>query len=107
MNKSRQLIEAVAEGKASPSSVVKNVAGLREYIDDRDAVEAVMLVVQNDGQLYKALMDGRMQPSAAAKQGIEDYYKALCRDIKDDLNSVKGEIEKEIKKWIERVRREG
>jgi hypothetical protein len=101
MIKPRQLIEAVAEGKATPSSIVKATAGLREYIDDRDAVEAILLVAQNDGKVYKALMDGKMTPDQAAKWGIDEYYKALMRDIKEDLMSVKGEVTKEIKKWID------
>lgn len=104
MEKPSQLIEQVVQGKPASHVIRRH---LREFIDKRDAVDAVMLVIKNDGKTYQALMSGRMQPRQAAQWGIDEYAKHLFRDIREDLNEAKGDIAKEVERWIQRVKREG
>jgi hypothetical protein len=107
MNTSKQLIESVAEGKVTASSVVKDSIGIREFMDGRDITDAVMLVIRNDGKLYRSLMAGKVSAAQAASQGIQEYKKALFRDISEDINAAKKDVEAEIKRWIATVKREG
>ena len=103
----RELIEGVASGERKASTVVKDSIGIREFMDERDVTDAVMLVVRNDGKLYRGLMSGKVSPSQAASQGIREYKAALFRDIGEDIMAAKKDIEAEIKRWIATVKRGG
>jgi hypothetical protein len=105
--KARELIEGVASGEKKASTVVRDSIGIREFMDQRDVTDAVMLVIRNDGNLYRALMSGKMSPSQAASKWIIEYEKALFRDIREDIKAAKKDIEAEIKRWIQTVKREG
>jgi len=107
MNKARELINEVASGQKKASTVVKDSIGIREFMDERDITDAVMLVIRNDGNLYRGLMAGKVSPSQAAAKGIIEYEKALFRDIREDIKAAKKDIEAEIKRWIQTVKREG
>lgn len=106
MSKARELIEAVARGNKA-STVVRDSTGIKEFMDERDVTDAVMLVIRNDGKLYRALMSGKMSAAQAASAGMAEYKKQLFREISDDIKAAKKDIENEVKRWIQTVKREG
>ena len=99
MNRAKNLIEAVAGG-VSPIKVVN------EFLDDRDAVDAIMLVIRNERKLYDGLMKGTMQPKQAAKEGSDLYLKALTETLKDFVmnDSVQKELQRQVASWISTVK---
>lgn len=80
--------------------------GVNEFIDDRDAVEAIMLIIRNESKLYQDLMKGTMKPTQAAMEGTKLYLQSLFKTIEDDCKdpSVQKELQRQIANWISAVK---
>lgn len=100
MTKAKNLIEAVQLGK-SPVSLIN------EFLDDRDAIDAIMLVIRNESKFHDGLLKGSMKAAQVAKEGSQMYLKSLMDTIKDDVmdHSVQTGVQKEVERWIRDVQK--
>lgn len=100
-------IDSILHGQqllfASVSNRLRRSMQLRKagrVVDEKDIVDAVMLLIHNDSKLYQALSSGKMKPAEAAKEGRMQYLSFATQNLREDVRKAQPMIEKEVKDWV-------
>ena len=82
--------EEIPEVKTGDDELDEEVHGR-----ERELYDAIMMIAENDGDSYR-----KRDAKGAAEKACKEYIKSETESLKDDIDSVKSEITRDLaKKW--------